>query len=682
MGMSLWRLDPADQPRDVGVVGFPEVIHKLLRIGVLYMSHETELKGLLESIKRDVNIRMESHLITMGYDFHFMDKVPDNLKDYETSYILTKDKQLYFIDSKGLSNPIDTKPDRFFKRLLYNTNDFLDKEDPLRLNFGEVAKNMGENECFEKLQSIFKSKDNLLYLNESRLKSAAITKPHEESLLQKNMITEYLKQIDEHLKSYPGKQLPEAIEKEMNTLDFTLKNNDRTITSNSYIQCPLTQLLQVRMSLHNFLQSGAVTLPFSVGTEWTGLHLDPSIKLNEFNAQGDVAYMHETARNTTWQNLKEKMIQGITHKIGQSKTNQSTDYFAFRLSTGVVSEPYILKIHKGKIEAVICSQECTFNSDVHKELKEFIHKENSGCVYYNSLPLKHDGDCTRYSDYALLHFKHLSETLGNGADGAFDMLQKKASYAEDDEAKQKKVFLNYELYSRCGYDSIKKELRPLPVAVKSFISAQDPQNPQPSDTSKSSQDTTPPKKKVEVQAEQTNAAVVINEYKACFASNTWYQKPENHPTEVKKDSVRLKFESSKDLNVFAIRLALEKTPPLPFTLTDKITQRVMAYSTGDGQLYHGNGCKYKHGDAITPCGDAITPCGDVKDKFKRPPMQSAQSSEDTSKKEAAATAESSQKFKQNLALYKNASLSQPAQQQAVSSDQDQATSPHLTPRPG
>ncbi len=112
------------------------------------------------------------------------------------------------------------------------------------------------------------------------------------------------------------------------------------------------------------------------------------------------------------------------------------------------------------------------------------------------------------------------------------------------------------------------------------------------------------KKQVSVQSDQIEA--ILKAYKERFADDDWYKK---HPLEMEEDgSVTLHFKSFDDLADFSKEQAESGAS---FTIVDKETNKVMAYSNGDGKLYNGDGTEFKAGQKDFIAG------GDFKD-FKMP----------------------------------------------------------------
>lgn len=162
----------------------------------------------------------------------------------------------------------------------------------------------------------------------------------------------------------------------------------------------------------------------------------------------------------------QELDHALWDKINTTKEHNSTEYFAFWISSSLYAEPYILKISRGQIEAVIRS-----NSDIdshlqHGYFRDFIKTHFEHCVFYRTLPLVHDGNCTRYTEYALLQFKHFSKTLGS-VESAFERLKQQNPYVCNT-----KTLRDFQIFFSLGYDAIKKEILPLPEQITALFSAE------------------------------------------------------------------------------------------------------------------------------------------------------------------------------------------------------------------
>lgn len=96
---------------------------------------------------------------------------------------------------------------------------------------------------------------------------------------------------------------------------------------------------------------------------------------------------------------------------------------------------------------------------------------------------------------------------------------------------------------------------------------------------------------------------ILTDYKAKYGKEDWYKEPE-----VKNGKVELVFPSIEAASNFMLEQA-EKNRP--FVVVDGKTNKVMAYSNGDGTLYHGDGRPFAKGDELSPSG------GDIND-FRMP----------------------------------------------------------------
>ncbi len=95
---------------------------------------------------------------------------------------------------------------------------------------------------------------------------------------------------------------------------------------------------------------------------------------------------------------------------------------------------------------------------MHADLLRFIATNNPECKYHSTLPLQHNGDCTRYSHYALLQFKHLEET--KGADKAFQLLTKQDYYFCNSD-----ILRDFQMLHSGGYNLINESLYPIPESI-------------------------------------------------------------------------------------------------------------------------------------------------------------------------------------------------------------------------
>lgn len=246
------------------------------------------------------------------------------------------------------------------------------------------------------------------------------------------------------------------VEIEYKKLEYYQKHVDREVTHlisvESYILTPLIRLLNIRHLLIMSLQFNIPSISNDPRTgSWCGLNVnsDYCCSLNFFAPHNNDPM--------TLVRLENRLDSEIKQQLMLSKNSAgNANYFAFRLSNGTYSEPYILKIVDGSIEALICSTSGHKSSALHSYLATFVKQNYPNCKVHATLPLQHDGDCTRYSDYALIQFKHLSELYG--ADEAYELLSKKTPYQAN-----AGIFRDFELLSSsCAYDLLKQRVYPLP----------------------------------------------------------------------------------------------------------------------------------------------------------------------------------------------------------------------------
>lgn len=104
------------------------------------------------------------------------------------------------------------------------------------------------------------------------------------------------------------------------------------------------------------------------------------------------------------------------------------------------------------------------------------------------------------------------------------------------------------------------------------------------------------KKQVLIQSEQLD--VLLKAYKDRFGEDDWYKK---NPPKVEEDgSITMHFKSFDDLADFSKEQA---EAGVPFVMVDRDTNKVMAYSNGDGKLYNGDGTEFKAGQKDFIDGD-------------------------------------------------------------------------------
>jgi hypothetical protein len=273
----------------------------------------------------------------------------------------------------------------------------------------------------------------------------------------KEIVKKCLREIEEYFlhNNYVNRLNTELMELKYYTVNKGLKT-EHSISLNSYKSCPLIRLLLIREALISSLRGGCGIFPQVETGSWYELWFDNSIQLT--------AFFGSSAKPQQIANIEKKMENELNQRLSLSNTN----YFAFRISNGVYSEPYILKISNGKIQKVICSTASHHSTALHSYLLKFIKNNNSACKITPTLPLKHNGDCTRYSDYALIQFQYLSEM--HGEDKAFSLLGEKNPYEVN-----KKIFRNFQMLSAfCAYDPLRKRMYPLPKDIAKQIFSKAP----------------------------------------------------------------------------------------------------------------------------------------------------------------------------------------------------------------
>lgn len=85
---------------------------------------------------------------------------------------------------------------------------------------------------------------------------------------------------------------------------------------------------------------------------------------------------------------------------------------------------------------------------------------------------------------------------------------------------------------------------------------------------------------------------VVQDYREQYAQESWYEEPV-----ISGNDANFKFVSDEALTNFFMKLCEKKTS---FVMYDIATKKVMAYSNGDGQLYHANGTAVKAGEPLKP----------------------------------------------------------------------------------
>lgn len=112
-------------------------------------------------------------------------------------------------------------------------------------------------------------------------------------------------------------------------------------------------------------------------------------------------------------------------------------------------------------------------------------------------------------------------------------------------------------------------------------------------------------KKGEVQqvvVQSTESDPIVEDYKKAYANESWYKEPE-----ISGNRTTLCFPSQETMADFFSGQAHQQRP---FMVVDKASNKVLAYSNGDGVLYNGNGSVYTSG--------AFEPSEQVADDFHPP----------------------------------------------------------------
>lgn len=99
------------------------------------------------------------------------------------------------------------------------------------------------------------------------------------------------------------------------------------------------------------------------------------------------------------------------------------------------------------------------------------------------------------------------------------------------------------------------------------------------------------KKKNVIKVDSEDLNLIIQEYKDKYSQDNKYQEGFDEP-EVKDGSLYLTFSSEEEAGKFLKKLAKEN---MAFIVSDPATNKVQAYSTGDGNLYNPDGSLYKGG---------------------------------------------------------------------------------------
>ena len=108
---------------------------------------------------------------------------------------------------------------------------------------------------------------------------------------------------------------------------------------------------------------------------------------------------------------------------------------------------------------------------------------------------------------------------------------------------------------------------------------------------------------VKVSAKSDSMDQIVADYKKLYSKESWYQEPKVSSG----DKVELAFDSIETATDFFLEQSKQNRP---FAIIDGQTNKVMAYSTGDGKMYHSDGREFKNGDKLSG--------GIDQDKFKIP----------------------------------------------------------------
>jgi len=241
------------------------------------------------------------------------------------------------------------------------------------------------------------------------------------------------------------------------------------ITSDSYNASPFIKLLHFRRLLIAALKEPLFkgTFFFVETGSWFGLMSsnDRGFEIVNFcpNSRG----------SEDIKKVEQDIKTEIESRLTASKNSPKPQYYALSISNGTFSEPYILKMSNGLIDELICSTAGHTSSALHSYLATFIKNNNSKCKTHNTLPLSHNGDCTRSSYYALIQFDYL--TKQHGIDKAFSLLSKKNPYTAD-----AVVFRDFQMLSyHCNFDPLTKKLYPLPTDMAAELGIKVPVQPLP-----------------------------------------------------------------------------------------------------------------------------------------------------------------------------------------------------------
>ncbi|RUR20664.1 hypothetical protein ELY21_00840 [Legionella sp. km535] len=91
-----------------------------------------------------------------------------------------------------------------------------------------------------------------------------------------------------------------------------------------------------------------------------------------------------------------------------------------------------------------------------------------------------------------------------------------------------------------------------------------------------------------------NIDPIVEDYNKQFSKEDWYREPK-----VENGRVTLAFPTKEAMTDFFHKQAELNRP---FVVVDHATNKVMAFSKGDGTLYHGDGRPFVKGDELTPSG--------------------------------------------------------------------------------
>lgn len=98
----------------------------------------------------------------------------------------------------------------------------------------------------------------------------------------------------------------------------------------------------------------------------------------------------------------------------------------------------------------------------------------------------------------------------------------------------------------------------------------------------------PPTEQLKVSGKSVDP--IMAAYNEIYAEEEWYEEPK-----VEGNTVLLKFPTPEEAGKFFMK---QSENGHIFLISDPKTNKVMAYSNGDGQLYHGDGQVFKAGEAL------------------------------------------------------------------------------------